>query len=96
MLTGRIKPDDEGWGRGERLLSMLVGTMLGVGMASNASGKSFRLPTQAEWEFANEVGNKSKNHEFSGSNNIDSVDGIVKIQIKLLILLGKNHLVRYL
>lgn len=29
----------------------------------------FRLPSEAEWEFASKGGNKSKGYEFSGSNN---------------------------
>ena len=37
------------------------------------TGKSFRLPTDAEWEFAARGGNKSQGYVFSGSNNIDDV-----------------------
>lgn len=36
-------------------------------------GKKFRLPTEAEWEFACKGGNKSKHYKYSGSNNIEDV-----------------------
>lgn len=40
---------------------------------SNMTGKNFRLPTDAEWEFAARGGVKSNGYAFSGSNNIDEV-----------------------
>ena len=44
-----------------------------ISRLNELTGKNFRLPTEAEWEFAARGGNLANGSLFSGSNNIDDV-----------------------
>lgn len=51
--TGRARPDDEGWGRGDRPVVNVswYDAAAYAEWLSEQTGKRYRLPTESEWEF---------------------------------------------
>ncbi|MDY0296023.1 MAG: bifunctional serine/threonine-protein kinase/formylglycine-generating enzyme family protein [Acidobacteriota bacterium] len=73
--TGRSKPSDQGWGRGSRPVINVSweDAVAFCRWLSQKTGKTVRLPTEAEWEKAAKGGNNSRGYTYSGSNNVGAV-----------------------
>ncbi len=62
QATGRKLPNDEGWGRGDRpVINVSWDDAIAYAQwLSDQTGECYRLPTEAEWEYAARAGTETK------------------------------------
>jgi len=78
--TGRSMPEEPEWGWQDNHPIVDVNFNDAVAYCNWLGQEyegNFRLPTEAEWEYAARGGNKSKNYKYSGSDNWETVGWLI-------------------
>ncbi|MBP1617259.1 MAG: hypothetical protein H6Q14_1086 [Bacteroidetes bacterium] len=72
----KVKPDESLYGEGDEYPMYYVSwedCQEFINKLNSLTGKSYRLPTEAEWEFATKEGSQDGDYNYSGSNVIGKV-----------------------
>lgn len=92
--TGRDRPDDQGWGRGDQPVINVkwqdaVDYAAWLSEKIRNTGKPYRLPTEAEWEYAARGGKEGE--PFYWGDEVSQICDYANVQDKTLAAAGTSY-----